>query len=192
MRHAPTRFVERLKTMFDDRLRIRWSNQRGEWHIEYKVGRGRPASFFVSGYDDAAIRAKDGYAFLLAIRTGDRMPCPRCGHDMPVPVRKLAESTCEYCRMQGRDGRYPAAFFDLDGESLFEYLRRIDPYRGWRHNLHRMADATNDRILKAKEREFANKIEAITMDNYNQLVGIPSVGYTGKVMPGTEIGGKSV
>ena len=185
MRHAPERLTERLLRLFDGRVRIRWSQQRGEWHLEYKVGRGRPASFFVSGFDDAAIRAADGYAMLLAIRTGDRMPCPRCGYEMAVPVRKLAESRFEYCAAQGRDGRYPAAFFDLDGDSLIEYLSKLDPYRGWRKNLHKQADENNDRLLKSRERDFANRIEATTKDDFRRLVGIQGVGYTGKVFTGT-------
>jgi len=184
VRQPPIRFTERLERLFDGRLRCRWSHQRGEWHIEYKVGRGRPPAFFVSGYDDAAIRAKDGYALLIAVRTGDRMPCPRCGYEMKVPVRMLAESRCDYCRAQGLDGRYPAAYFDLDSDSLLDYLARLDPYRSWRHGLHKQADANNERILREKERAFANHIEAVTKDNYNQLVGIPSVGYTGKVFTG--------
>lgn len=186
MRHAPARLVERLDRLFDGELRVRWSQQRGEWHIEHKVGRGRAAGFYVSGHDDNAIRAQDGYTLVLAIRTGDRMPCPRCGHDMPVPVRKLAESRCQECTRRGLDGRYPAAFFDLDGDSLIEHLSKINPKNTWRKDMHKQADLRNAQILASKEREFANTIAATTHENYNQLVGIQSVGYTGKVYTGAQ------
>jgi hypothetical protein len=181
---APVDFQNRLSRMFDNRLRIRWSNQRKEWHIEYKVGRSQLPNFFVSTYDDAAIRASQGYAFLMAIREGDRMPCPRCGYTVKVPKFHVAQAVCDYCRLNGRDGRYPAVYFPLEGDALIQYLCRIDPLRGYRDKMHLQADLNNERILEAKERQFKNDIASITLDNYNKLVGIPSWGYTGKHFKG--------
>lgn len=181
MKRAPERFTDRLEREFDNRLRIRWSNKLNEWHIEYKVARGQVVvGFYVSDFDDAAIRAKDGYQFLLAVRESDRMPCPKCGYTLKVPLMQSKEVRCEYCMLQGRDGRYSAVFFPLDGDSLIQYLRKLDPMRTYREGLHKQADAANERLLQQRERDFENKIQAATLDNYNRLVGIPQVGYTGK------------
>jgi hypothetical protein len=180
MKHAPEDFVNRLESQFDRRLRIRWSNKQGEWHIEYKVGRQRTAKFFVGSQDDAAIRARDGYAMLLAIREGDRMPCPKCGFTIKVPLFEKAEATCEYCRMQGRDGRYPAVFFPLEGDALLQYLRSMDPLLGHRDGAHLRADAANARTLALKEKQALNDMVAMGREHTSELVGLQSVGYTGK------------
>ncbi len=153
---------------------------REEWHIEYKVGRGQGVvDFYVSGYDDAAIRAKDGFQFLMAVREGDRMPCPRCGYTLRVPLFSTAEVKCEYCVMCGRDGRYSACFFPLDGDSLIQHLRMLDPMRTYRKNLHLQADANNERLIAERERKAMNEIESVTKDHYNDLVGIPTFRYSG-------------
>jgi hypothetical protein len=181
---APADFVSRLDRIFEGRLRIRWSFQRHEWHIEYKVAPGQILNFPVQSNDDRAIRAKDGYAFILAIRNGDRMPCPKCGYEVKVPLFEIAEVVCEYCTLQGRDGRYPAAYFPLEGDRLITYLSRLDPTRTWREGIAKLADAANERILKQKERDFENHIEAATKENFTDLLNIQSVGYTGKVFTG--------
>jgi hypothetical protein len=36
----PELFVEKLEREFGRRLRIRWSHERSEWHIEQKIRRG--------------------------------------------------------------------------------------------------------------------------------------------------------
>lgn len=185
MRKPPEAFVERLDRLFDHRLRIRWSNQRQEWHIEYKVARGKQMNFFVSEWDDGAVRARDGYAFVLAIRTGDRMPCPRCGMEVKVPIFKIGEAKCDYCTMQGKNGFITAAFFPLEGDALMTHLIKFDPLRTYRDDLVKRADEANARLEEQKERAFASEVESLTNESYRQLVGIPSVGYTtGKVFTG--------
>lgn len=165
-------FQNRLARLFDDRLRCRWSNKRGEWHIEYKIAPGRQMKFPVDSYDDGAIRARDGYAFILAVRDGDRMPCPKCGLTLRVPLFKMAEVKCEYCALKGRDGRYPACYFPLEGDALISYLAKIDPYRGWRDGLAKRADEANKRLEASRERDFENYIEAATKDNIYDLFDI--------------------
>lgn len=185
MKHPPVEFETRLQRLFDNRVRIRWSNHRQEWHLEYKIARGKATvPFYVDGYDDAAIRAKDGYAFLMAVREGDRMPCPRCGYTVKVPKFEIAHARCQYCQLAGKDGRFTACYFPLEGDSLIQHLQRIDPLRTWRDNMHLEADKQNDALLKQRERKFENDIEAITKDHYNRLVQIPQVGYTGKIFKG--------
>src|SRR5574343_1629107 len=116
MRIAPSAFTARLEREFGGRLRIRWSTQRGEWHIEQKVARAHLPQYYLYENDDAGIRQRDGYDYLLAIREGDRMPCPRCGHTVKVPVMVTGEARCDRC---GK--RYGAAYFPLEGDALIQY-----------------------------------------------------------------------
>ncbi len=180
MKKAPEYFESKLSSLFDNRLRIRWSNARQEWHLEFKVGRGKLANLKVSEYDDHVIRARDGYGFMMAISEGDRTPCPRCGYTVKVPMFEMAEATCNLCRLGGKDGRYPIAYYPLEGDTLIQHLIKMDPLRTYRDGIAKRVDAQNDRVLKAAERKFENDIEAITKENFKQLVEIQSVGYTGK------------
>lgn len=175
MRNAPSDFSKRLQREFDGRLRVRWSTQRGEWQIEQRVARAHIASSPVLVNDDDGIRAQDGYAFVMSIREGDRMPCSRCSHDVRVPVMSTAEATCPHCKQ-----RAAAAYFPLEGDALIQYLRRLDPLLDWHRELAAWQDDANAAATRAKERDVGNVIEASTKDHWNQLVGIPHVGYTGR------------
>jgi hypothetical protein len=183
---APKDFTRRLDEVFAGRLRIRWSLRNGEWHIEQKVGRAAHPPYRIAEEDDSLIRARDGYAFVMAIRPGDRMPCPIDGLTLKVPVLHTAEVRCDYCRMKGREGRFKAAYYPL-GENLIDHLKRIDPERNGHRELVDASDHANKVMLAAKERELSNTIEASTKDHFTSLVGIQSCGYTGKVFPGTDI-----
>jgi len=182
MKEAPTEFTRRLNDLFGGRLRIRWSVKRGEWHIEQKVGRAAVPPTYVSEVDDDLVRAKDGYAYVMAIRPGDRMPCPECGLTVHVPVFEVSEATCDYCRFKGRYGRYAACHFPLS-DMLLEHLKKISPERQ-NKKLLQMHDAKNAAILASRQREVFNDVEASTKENWNRLVGIPQVGYTGKEFRG--------
>jgi hypothetical protein len=175
-------FTSRLRRDFNDRLRIRWSKKRGEWHIEQKVGRAALPPIYISEVDDDLIRAKDGYAFVMAIRPGDRMPCPDCGLTLRVPVMQIAETTCDYCRYKGRYGRHSAAYFPL-GDLLIEHLKKISPERRPK-KFTEMLDAKNAAVLASRQREFENEFEATTKENWSRMIGIPSWGYTGKEFRG--------
>lgn len=176
---APEDFQNRLARQFNNRLRIRWSHKRQEWQIEYKVSHQRIAKFWVSDNDDAAIRARDGYAFILAVSRGTKSPCPRCGYDLDVPAFEIQEVRCQYCRLSGRDGRYPVVYFPLEGDSLLQHLRRIDPLNTYREGMVQAADARNAAMLKSKERDLSNIVEAAVKQDYKELVGIPTVGFGG-------------
>lgn len=176
----PEYFDAKLSRLFDNRLRIRWSFKREEWHLEYKVGRGKIPNLFVGEYNDTMIRARDGYGLFMIIRPGDRMPCPWCGFTVKVPIQEMKEATCDYCKLNGKDGRIPAAFYPLEGDTLIQHLIKMDPMRTYRDGIAKRVDEQNDRVLKSAERKFENDIQAITKENYKDLVGIQSVGYTGK------------
>ena len=180
MRQPPSTFAARLQREFGGRLRIRWSTQRGEWQVEQKVARASVPRFRLSDNDDDAIRMWDGYDFLMAVREGDRMPCPYDGTTLKVPAMGTGEVTCTYCKLRGREGRYAAAYFPLDGDGLIQYLRRLDPILGWNRNMARDADRHNAAITSGYERAVSNTIEASTKEHWTQLVGIPHVGFTGR------------
>lgn len=171
-------FENRLHHLFDGRLRIRWSYKRSEWHIEYKISRGKMYTAPFERDDDVMQRAKDGYMFVMAVSVGDRMPCPRCGYELKVPFKQMKEVTCMYCRLQGKDGRYPAVYFPLEGDELITHLSKLDPDRRW-VNLAQEADKQNQKLLAQKERDFENYIEAGVKDNIMDLLNIPRVGFGG-------------
>ncbi len=192
---APSWFVQRLDTISRGRLRIRWSPARGEWQIEQKgmVGRWNPVRHWDPNdpgkllpidYDDAFLRARDGYSYLLSIRPGDRMPCPACRNTIKVPVLRFGEAICGWCEANGKKKtHYRAAYFPL-GEALLQHLEMISPERAYaaiENAKHHQEDLKRDGAIK---REASNTSEAILKENFNQLFEIQSVGYTGKEFRG--------
>lgn len=85
--------------------------------------------------------------------------------------------------MKGRDGRHVAAYYPL-GDTLIDHLKKIDPMRRFRQDLAKAADRKNEAIMESRKRETSNQIEASTKDHWTKLVGIQSVGYSGKVFEG--------
>lgn len=175
--------MEQLERVFGGRLRIRWSPRLREFHIEQKVGRMALAPIRVDEGDDDMVRARDGYWFVMSIRQGDRMPCPDCGFELKVPVMDTADIRCEYCALRGRTTRVVAGFWPLN-ERLIEHLRRIDPLRGEQTELAEAADRHNRLLVASKEAELSDTVISSGSEQYNRLVGIPQVGYTGKEFRG--------
>mgnify|MGYP003395140249 CR=1 FL=1 len=177
-RTPPSDFCRRLETQHHGMLRIRWSCRLNQWQIEEKVGRALGDSPIpISEAGDDMLRAKDGYTLLMPIAIGDRMPCPRCGSTVPVPVNRTAELRCLQCMREGRDGRYAAGFYALDGDILLDHLQRLGKDRS---GLHRVADANNQKRLNSGLRAVSTHGEAGMIDNWRRMVGVESVGYTGK------------
>ena len=108
------------------------------------------------------------------------MPCPTCGLEIKVSVLEMKESVCPRCsRMGKRDGRFAVVYYPLN-HILLEHLRFIDPLNGGGERVKKhITRVTREREL-AKEREFANEIEASTAENFTRLFDIQSVGYTGR------------
>lgn len=182
MEYAPKDFTDRLERVFDGRLRIRWSVKRHEWRIEQKVGRAALLPIHVGEGDDDLICARDGYAYVLTVRPGTKMPCPDCGQDMDVPALRFAETVCEWCRFSGKAAQHLAAYFPLS-DLLIDHLKKISPERQSKV-VTRSLDARNAALLKAKQREIENEGEAGIKDQWNKIVGIEQVGYTGKELKG--------
>jgi hypothetical protein len=182
-----TDFTRRLQREFDGRLRLRWSNKRREWQVEQRVARSQVAPAPISDNDDPAIRARDGFVYVMSVREGDRMPCPTGdGTTLKVPVGHTGEVVCPTCKRYGRNGRFAAAYFPLEGDALIQYLRRLDPLLGWNRGITKGIDAQERSVYATKQRNVSNAIEAGTLENWRRLAQIPQFGYTGKVFAGTE------
>lgn len=155
-------------------LRIRWSEKQRQYHIEQKVARALTPHRRISPLEDAAIRYRDGYGFVMAITQGDRTDCPKCHATTHVPVMRMKEAKCEKCGHSFR-----AAFFPLN-DFLLEYLRYSDPYRGGIERLMAEVDKADADREQRSSREVKNEVEAATKDLATALMGIQSVGYTGR------------
>lgn len=184
----PDTFAARLATAFNRRLRIRWSPQFGEWAIEQQVRRGfveglRPKK---AGWDESVddyIRYRDGYVHVVSVRTGDRMPCPKCRTDLKVPFMLTEVIRCAFCRLKGADSFVPAMFVPLN-DSLITYLKRIDPEHEASESLSQDLENRNDSLAASMERDAAGRMSSGWDDYYARIHGIQQVGYTGKVFAG--------
>lgn len=170
-----TEFNAALEREFQGRLRARWSAQSREYHIEQKVGRGlfAPPRRNEDTEGDRWIRARDGYELVMRIRLGDRMPCPKCGLTLKVPVLQIRETVCGHCQSKKRDGRMFAAYFPL-GRLLIEHLYTIDPHRDAHKRQLAEADANN---AKLQEGDDGGLLYDVLHDEL--MTQIPKVGYTG-------------
>lgn len=175
--NIPTAFEDRLRKAFDGRLRIRWSNRAHEWRLEQRVGRAITAPVRIEEDRDDLICARDGYDYVLSVRSGDRMPCPQCEWtELKVPIREFRDIRCPYCASRGKQGRTVAGYFPLD-DTLIQHLQMIDPLRGASKELAAAADRRNDALMASAERQLSNTVMAHGADHYNEVVGIPQFSY---------------
>jgi hypothetical protein len=183
---APQSFLNRLRDEFGGRLRLRWAPTQGEWHLEQRVGRGifdpplpshRVAPHQRAIQFEKRERARDGFSFVMAVRPGDRMPCPACGSTLKVPVMEMRETICTACAAKGRDSHVMAAFYPL-GEVLLDHLRKIDPERDGVRRQARDIDLAND----ARQASLARAADGALHDGLIDaaMEQFPRVGYTGK------------
>lgn len=179
---VPDAFAARLQAAFNGRLRVRWSSAKHEFQVEQRVARPL-ASFPTSGQDDDSIRLRDGYLYLMSIQPGTRMPCPRCGLELKVPVRDIRQVSCQFCKARGNEHRVAAGYFPLD-ETLIDYLARLDPERDATKRLRNEVDAANERLMQAQRQRVLDASLDVMNDDFSRIAGIPSVGYTGKEFRG--------
>lgn len=158
----PQWFEEALEAQFDGDLRIRWSDQRKEWHIEQRVGRAMLAPGPV-GQDDRLIRARDGYSFFGAVQAIPRRPCETCGFPIEAPHLRWAEVRCAYCASQGESGRQILAYFPL-GHALLQHLRKHDPTKDRIKTNIREIDLHNRRRDIAQERAASGESQDYLTD----------------------------
>jgi hypothetical protein len=180
---APASFRASLERQFDGRLRVRWSEAKGEWHIEQKMARSRLARRRVAAgtvEHDEVVRAADGYVFVLAVRPGNRVPCPKCGKVLGIPELRMKRSTCPLCSHS-----FLAVYYPL-GDMLLEHLRYTDPYRDGLDRIFKAQEDAEQQVKAAQHRERHNEGEALWKDHFTQIAGIQSVGYTGREDPAVE------
>lgn len=177
--NAPESFVKRLDRAFDGRLRVRWSVKAREFRVEQRVGNAVLAPIRIDADRDDLICARDGFDYLLSVRSGDRMPCPTCEWvELKVPVRDFVDIRCPYCASKGLQGRVVAGYWPLD-DALITHLQKLD-HDLYRPVKERMAELNrrNEMRLEAAEREMSNQVYAAGADHYNDLVGISSFAFT--------------
>jgi len=177
---APTSFRESLARQFNNRLRVRWSDARHEWQIEQKMRRARLAQKRLTAgtvEEDDIVRDRDGYVFVLAVKPGNRMPCPGCGITLGIPELRMKRSTCPRCGHS-----FLAVYYPL-GDMLLEHLRYTDPYRDGLDRMVKAQDDADATLREQKLRERRNEGEAIWKDHFNEIAGIPTFGYTGREHP---------
>lgn len=179
---VPADFAARLDRAFQGRLRVRWSNAKQEFHVEQRVSRAL-ADFPVVPSDDHSIRLRDGYLYLLSIRPGTRMPCPKCGLTLAVPVREFQNISCQMCKLNGYEHRVSAGYFPLD-DTLIDYLAQLDPERGMSQTRRRAVDAHNATLLARQRQQVLDASLDVMNDDFRRIAGIPSVGYTGASVKG--------
>lgn len=174
----PETFASRLDSAFDGRLRIRWSHADQVYHVEQKVARAL-INFPAALTDDEATRLRDGYHFVMVVTTGDRMPCPACRTTLAVPLRQSALVSCPTCKQRGLEHRVQAAHYPLD-DTLIDHLKSIDPLRGMSKALRAKVEAHNAALMAQQQRDVLDQLTSRANDDFAQIAGIPSVGYTGK------------
>jgi len=180
MTSIPQSFLDSFKAEFGDEYRFRWSFKTRSFHLEQKVGRAALSPSFIDAADDQSIRARDGYALVLTLQPGDRMPCPGgCGLDLKVPVFTFKAVTCPRCKWLGRDGSYPVGYFPFS-ESLMDYLKYLDPKRGGQRRVVADADKRTRDAEEDRMKNISRQGEGALYDAYNRIAGIESVGFTGR------------
>lgn len=171
---VPGWFAKQLDAEFDRQIRVRWSDTARAFQVERRIRRSSFAPHGVKPGDDEAIRIVDGFDLVCEVAGGDRLPCPRCGRTVSLPVREMREAKCPAC------GRVFRAVYWPLGDALLQHLRYIDPVRGGIERVFEDADKANFQLERMRRRDLWNHGESVWKEDYNRLVGIPSVGYTGR------------
>jgi len=176
--HIPDSFTENLNATFQHRLRLRWSPRLQEFHLEQKVRRGLADVSHLPNVDERA-RAKDGYMYVMSIKANPRMGCPRCGSALDAPIRVIAEVTCDFCKLMGREHKVVAGYFPLD-DRLIDYLKQLDPTSDHSRARKTAMDRHNERLMASQQRQAVDAALDAANDDFSHIAGIPMVGYTGK------------
>jgi hypothetical protein len=113
----------------------------------------------------------------MTIAPGDRLPCPRCGLTLHIPVLEIGEAECPKCKVAQRPGgRVIAGYFPLDSRTLLDHLHAIDPLRGANEDLTQRIDAAQAKATLDTENRFRDGMQQTLWDA--AIEQLPKVGYT--------------
>lgn len=180
---VPEKFQERLEEEFGDKIRVRWSPKLEEWHFEQKVRRGLagfPQGLDQDRFSDDLIRYADGYMWIFSIKQGTRFACHKCHLPLDAPTRQFKMVSCSHCRLKGYDHQRLACYWPMD-ETLIDKLKQLEK------EIDVMGRKTKERNAVLHRQQVRAAIDPALdahLDDFNRVVGIPSVGYTGKVFEG--------
>lgn len=196
---APQEFKDKLELEFGGRLSINWEYTAKAWAIEQHVGEHETHKYPVQmAGKDPSIRRRLclGNMAFMYVQPGTRMRCPTVFYDysgwkpgaklracdaiLPVPLFESAQVNCPKCQKAGREYRHFGAYFTLS-DTLIEYLKDLDPLKGRTRIVRDRVDRNNAANEARLERNVLNPLYAAGAENYNQMAGIQSVGYTGRV-----------
>lgn len=174
---VPQEFQEKLEREYGNRIRIRWSDYWGEWHVEQKIARGKVGQPILQDrYHDDTIRYRDGYAWVMSIKQGTKFDCPSCGLTLKAPTRETELVSCWNCRSKGREHRWLACHWPFD-ETLIDHFKKMDREIDTRYK--QLAES-DKKVREQQQRQALEGTLAGFEDNFNKLAGILHVGYTGK------------
>lgn len=176
---VPQEFQARLEEEFGpDKIRLRWSHEWDEWHVEQKVRRGLVGlgEGRKERYQDDVIRYRDGYMWVMSVKQGSRFSCPKCHLPLTAPTRETKMVSCTHCRLKGYDHQWPACHWPMD-ETLIEHLKLLE--RGI-DTKHKEMQAARVMLEKQKLRQVLDPTVDAFRDNFELGMGIQSVGYTGR------------
>jgi hypothetical protein len=186
--HIPESFTDRLRATFGDKYRIRWSDARGEWHLEQRVRRGiaegcvnvaprnraaRRAS------EDDLIRGRDGYVLTMTITAGTHTDCDTCGTRIDVPAFTTTTVKCGMCATKGRNVGKVAGYYPL-GDTLIDHLQFIDAGSGGTDRVFAAVKRHNDLVEHDNTMQLRRNVDAATRERFNRITGIHQNGYTGR------------
>lgn len=190
----PETFADRLHTRFNGRFRLRWSEVEHQYLLEQRVARGLAPGLMKFEFDnerkrkyqlEERIRQQDGYILTAVITAGTTAYCPRCESPTPSPRFEFQVSFCAPCASHGVEQLVHSGFFHFN-DQLLEAIEEIDPHKDG-------VDRTIAKTIRhneARERELEYQlmapIEARFRDDFKRLVGIPGVGYTGRIFAGSD------
>ena len=144
-------------SFFKGRLRARQSAFEGKFLIEQRTGRGTLTGIAdlkshnrvqTKQRADAHVQARDGYSQVMEVQHGHAFGCERCGARLRSPINETVEVKCE-CGHQN----YTA--FYVDEQTLFAYLKRIDPEEGYEL---KATVRENDRFKESRDRDEMRQI----------------------------------
>ncbi len=185
----PQTFLDDLDVEFQGRLRARFSGMQQAVIIEQKVGRNILPSLKRDRYTNERRQSlAEGYMPIMTVSVSEKVRCPECNYWLEVPNRETKQIRCFSCKLKGRTSLIIAGYFPLNS-FLINHLKEIDPVRNMDKDMTQELDRQNERKAELMQRQLSNDAESYASDNLNQLMGIPTFGYTSKKLAGTDVKG---